>query len=144
MAAIDTVGPYVEQLLDNDDVRENLARAAARAQQAYAGVRRMGASKAASDRRVRARIMQAAAATRDAALAVKRGREEQLRREQRRTRRRRLLVGLVLAGATVTAVDEKARTRILAAIGGNDASGPAAGPTEAPHVAGTAAGREGG
>jgi hypothetical protein len=102
---MDTVAPYIEQLLENDDVRTNLKRARAGVHQAYGSTRRKGAKQAAGDRKVRARVAQSAVAARNALLAVKRGREKELRRRQRRTRMRRVLILLVLAGGATAAAN---------------------------------------
>jgi hypothetical protein len=39
MAAPEGIGPYLEQVLDNQDVKDNVRRAVARAEQAYARAR---------------------------------------------------------------------------------------------------------
>lgn len=110
MATLDTVAPYFEQLLEDDDVRNNLERARTRARQAYGATKRKGAKKAAGGARVRARVTGVAA--RDAVFAAKRGRERELRRQQRRTRLRRGLVLLVLArGAAAADRSSKRRSR---------------------------------
>jgi hypothetical protein len=128
VAAIDTVAPYLEQLLENEDVRTNLRRARARAQQAYGTTKRKGAKKAAGDKRVRARVAQSAVAARDAVLAIRRGREQELRRQQRRMRLRRVLVLLLLAGGAAAATNESVRTRVLDLVGGSNGSTPPADP----------------
>jgi hypothetical protein len=128
VAAIDTVAPYLEQLLENEDVRTNLRRARARAQQAYGTTKRKGAKKAAGDKRVRARVAQGAVAARDSVLAVKRGREQELRRQQRRTRLRRVLVLLLLAGGAAAAANESVRTQVLDFVGSSNGSTPPADP----------------
>src|SRR3954452_5232053 len=126
MATLDTVAPYFEQLLENDDVRNNLERARTRAHQAYGATKRKGAKKAAGDARVRARVTGAAVAARDAVFAAKRGRERELRRQQRRTRLRRGLVLLVLAGGAAAAANESVRTQVLDLVGSSNGSTPSA------------------
>lgn len=81
MSTIDRVAPYVEQLLEDDDVQANLQRSVTRARQAYAAVTASkNAKKAVKDRRVRLRLTQSVAAARDAAIALRQGPEKQRRR----------------------------------------------------------------
>src|SRR3954470_650342 len=80
MAAAEGIGPYLEQVLDNQDVQDNLRRAAARAEQAYARARgRKDAKQALKDQGVRRRAAQSVVAARDAVLAIRRGPEIQRR-----------------------------------------------------------------
>jgi hypothetical protein len=127
MAVIDRIGPYVDQLLENQDVQANLQRAAARARQAYGGVKgKKTKKKALSDNRVRRQLQQSVAAARDAAVAVKRGREEKESKERRRRRRRgRLLLGVaVVAAGALLALNEDVRNRMLGLLSGSaDSSG---------------------
>jgi len=129
VATLDTVAPYLEQLLENKDVRSNVERARTRARQAYGTTRRKGAKKAAADKRVRARVAQSAGAAREAVLAVTRGREQELRRQQRRTRLRRSLVLLLLAGGATAAANENVRRQVLDLVGVSNGAAP---PTGAP------------
>ncbi len=132
MNAIDRAGPYVDQLLHNDDVRADLERAVRRAGQAYGGAKaKQGPRRALGDRRVRSRAVQSAAALRDGVLAVQAGREKAQRETRRRHRRRWLALVLCVAGGAYLAVDESARTRLLtwAEATGSSPGGSAA-PTE--------------
>jgi hypothetical protein len=126
VATMDTVTPYLEQLLENDDVRTNLRRAGTRARQVYGTTKRKGAKKAAGDKRVRAYVAQGAGAAREAVLAVTRGREQELRRRQRRTRMRRVAFLLVVAGGVAAAANEGVRNQVLEMVGSSNGSGPSA------------------
>jgi hypothetical protein len=108
MATAEGIGPYLEQVLDNRDVQDNLRRAVARAEQAYARARgRKDAKQALKDRGVRQRVTQSALAARDAVLTIRRGPEIERRKQQRlrrrRRRRNRLLLGAALAGGAFAA-----------------------------------------
>jgi hypothetical protein len=106
-ATSERIGPYLEQLLDDDDVQTNVRRAVARAEQAVARARnRKNAKDAVKDPGVRRRIQQSAVAARDAIVAIRRGPEVQRakeRRRQRRQRRNRLLGVAALAGGAFAA-----------------------------------------
>lgn len=71
---MERIQPYVEQIFDNDDVRENVARMSAnlRAARSRADSRK-GVSKAAQDPGVRARLLESARAGRAAVEAVREG-----------------------------------------------------------------------
>lgn len=101
------LGPYVEQLLDNDDVQSNVRRAVARAEQAYARARkRKDPKEALKDRGVQQRVRQSVTAARDAVMAIRRGPEIERAKELRRRRKRRrsrLLAVTVLAGGAFAA-----------------------------------------
>lgn len=134
MAVIDRVGPYVEQLFENEAVQADLQRAAARARQAYAGARsKKNTKKVLTDSRVRRLLGQSVAAARDAVVAVKRGPED----EKRKRRRGRLLLFVVLAGALCFASSEDVRHRILGLLGGIGRPNASAKPGEA-HAASSA------
>lgn len=121
---VDRVVPYLEQLLENDDVRGNLQQSVRRARQAYGGVKGQdNAKRALGDRRVQQRLVQSAASARDAIAGVKRGGEKELQKQARRRRRRGLLlVGLVGAGAAV-ALNGSVRAKLVGLVGG-DGRGP--------------------
>ena len=107
MAAAEGLGPYLEQVLDNPDVQDNLRRAVARAEQAYARARgRKDAKQAVKDQGVRRRAAQSAVAARDAVLAIRRGPEIQRRKQAaaRRRRRNRLLALAAVGGGAFAAV----------------------------------------
>jgi hypothetical protein len=106
-ATSERIGPYLEQLLDDDDVQANVRRAVARAEQAVSRARnRKNAKEAVKDPGVRQRVQQSAVAARDAIVAISRGPEIQRakeRRRQRRRRRNRLLGVAALAGGAFAA-----------------------------------------
>jgi hypothetical protein len=129
MSTIDRVAPYVEQLLDNDNVQANLQRAATRARQAYGGAKgKKNKKKALTDNRVRQRLTQSVAAARDAVVALKRGRDEEARKQARRRQRRRALVLALAAGGAVVMSSRDARSRVLGRLGG--VAGSSEDPTE--------------
>src|SRR5690348_11789977 len=104
MPASQQLGPYVEQLLDNDEVQENVRRAVARAEQAFTRARsRKDTKEALKDRGVQQRVRQSVVAARDAAVTIARGpqiqRAEELRRRRRRRRTRILGVAALAGGA---------------------------------------------
>jgi hypothetical protein len=116
--SVDRLAPYLEQLLDNDDVRGNLGQSVRRARQAYGGVKgRRDAKSALGDRRVRQRLAQSAAAARDAVAGVKRGGEKELQKRARRRRRRGLLAAVVVAAGAAAAA------RMLGLLGGGEPTG---------------------
>jgi hypothetical protein len=98
------IGPYVEQLLDNEDVQENVRRAVARAEQAVTRARhRKDAKQALTDRAVQRRLEQSVVAARNAIVAIARGPEIERARQRRRRRRNRLLGVAALTGAVAAA-----------------------------------------
>ncbi|HEY7077048.1 MAG TPA: hypothetical protein VH418_16840 [Solirubrobacteraceae bacterium] len=106
-ATSERVGPYLEQLLDNDDVQANVRRAVARAEQAFTRARgRKDPKEALKDRGVQRRVQQSVVAARDAVVAIRRGPEIERAKERRRLRRRRrnrLLGAAALAGGAYAA-----------------------------------------
>jgi pyruvate/2-oxoglutarate dehydrogenase complex dihydrolipoamide dehydrogenase (E3) component len=106
-ATSERIGPYLEQLLDDDDVQANVRRAVARAEQAVSRARnRKNAKEAVKDPGVRHRVQQSVVAARDAIVAIGRGPEIQRAKERRRLRRRRrnrLLGVAALAGGAFAA-----------------------------------------
>ena len=127
MNVIDRAGPYVDQLLHNDDVRSDLQRAVSRAGQAYGGAKaKKSPKRALGDRKVRGRAVQSVAALRDGVLAVQAGRDKAQRQTRRRHRRRWLALLLLAAAGAYLAVDESARGRLLARL--EDAGLASAGP----------------
>jgi hypothetical protein len=103
----DRVGPYLEQLLDNDDVQDNVRRAVARAEQALGRAsKRKSKKEALKDRGVQVRARQSIEAARDAITAIAHGPEIERAKERRRLRRRRrtrLLGVAALAGGAFAA-----------------------------------------
>jgi hypothetical protein len=106
-ATSDGLGPYVEQILDNDEVKANVRRAVARAEQAFARARnRKHPKQALTDKAVQQRIRQSVLAARDAVVTISRGPQIERAKErarQRRRRRNRLLGVAVLAGGAFAA-----------------------------------------
>src|SRR3954470_15208347 len=101
------LGPYVEQLLDNEDVQANVRRAVARAEQAFVRARsRKDTRRGLKDPGVQQRARQSVLAARAAVVAIRRGPEierAKQRRRQRRRRRNRLLGVAALAGGAFAA-----------------------------------------
>jgi hypothetical protein len=106
-ASSERIGPYLEQLLDDQDVQANVRRAVARAEQAFVRARsRKDTRRALKDPGVQQRVRQSVVAARDAVVAIRRGPEierAKQRRRQRRRRRNRLLGVAALAGGAFAA-----------------------------------------
>jgi hypothetical protein len=131
MATLERVTPYLETLLGDDDVKDNLRRAGARFGQATrrAGKRRSRRA-AIKDPGVRQRAREGAAYALAALSALNQAPE----RRAPSHRLRWALVVLVLAAAAFAAYDERTRGTVLEAAGKlRDAtSSDGAGPEEAP------------
>jgi hypothetical protein len=124
--SVDRLAPYLEQLLENDDVRGDLGRSVRRARQAYGGAKSQRDAKSAlRDRRVQQRLAQSAASARDAVMGVKRGGEKELQKQARRRRRRGVLAAVVVAVGAAVALDGSLRARVLGLFGGGEAAAPA-------------------
>jgi hypothetical protein len=91
-------GPYLERLLDDDYLHENLAVAARRGREVYGRVSGRPARKAATDKRVHRALGDGAESLRNALLAL------QGPRPKRRRRGVRVLAVLALVGAAGAAV----------------------------------------
>ena len=115
------LGPYVEQLLDDDKVQENIRRAADAARQAYGRARgKKEASKALKDRQVQRRVQETMNAAGEVVGRVARGPQR-----RKRARRRRALAGLAIgAGGLAVALDSELRKKALALLGGEDGGAP--------------------
>ncbi len=102
MTIIEQTTAYIDQLLRNPSVQDDLDRSLARARLAARRAKQQKSARAAvMDEGVRVRLRQSFDAARSAALQVKRGPEV----EQRRKRRRPLLVaGALLSAAAVAAL----------------------------------------
>ena len=95
MSTVDRLAPYVERLLDDDDLQRSIEHSLVRGRQAFAGALSKGSpKKAATDRRVRARARASVLAARHAIGTLQRAPEL----ERRRRRRRRALVVACVAG----------------------------------------------
>jgi hypothetical protein len=112
---LDTIGPYVEQLLDDDEVRKHLSRASAnlRGARARAG-RAKNKKKAVSDGQVWSRLLATASAALDAAVAVRAA------PEKRKSHRGRWALLLGVAGVAAVAANAPARERVLALLRSDD------------------------
>jgi len=124
MAATDTLQrtmPYVERLVDNGYLQENVREGVANLRAAYGRARGRKAAKAAQDRKIHRRIQHGVSALAEAAVALKTGREKPRRRG-------RAVLMLVLAGGGVAlAASAERRERVLSAISGSsDGAGSAA------------------
>lgn len=114
------VAPYVEQLLDDDKVRNHLRRAAGAIRKAYLRARGKEASKTLKDRKVQRRVQDAMEAAGEAVNRL--GRAPQKRK---RVRRGRALAGLVVVGGGLAlALNPEARNKALAFVGGEDGAAP--------------------
>jgi len=91
-------GPYLERLLDDDYVLENLADAARRGRDVYARAAGRPARKAATDKRLQRSLRDGAASTREVILAL------QGKRRVRRGRRGLRALALIAAGGAAAAV----------------------------------------
>ena len=120
MAVTDRVGPYVEQLLDNQDAQASIQHAVTRARQAYgAATGKKTTKKALGDKRVRRRATQSVTAARDAVISIVRGRAEQQAKADRRGRNRRLLTAAAVLTTALLALATALRPRKLGLFGGS-------------------------
>ena len=115
------VAPYVEQLLDDENVRENLRGAVQATRQAFGRARRKKrASQALKDRKVQRRVQEAMHAAGEVVSAITRE-----PRRRKRTRRVRALAGLAIGGGGLAlALNPDARRKALAFLGGEDGGAP--------------------
>jgi hypothetical protein len=99
MAPSERLSPYVEQLLDNEDVQANVRRAIVRAEQAFGRAsKRKTTKEALKDRGVQVRARQSIEAARDAITTIARGPQiERAKAQARRRRQRRNRVVLLMA-----------------------------------------------
>ena len=111
------VAPYVEQLLEDEGVRENIRQAVDATRQAYGRARaKRRTSQALKDRKVQRRVRDAMQAAGEALTEIARGPQK-----RDRARRRRTLAALALAGGGLAvALNPQARARALALLGGED------------------------
>jgi hypothetical protein len=97
-------GPYLERLLDDDYVHENLADAARRGRDAYARAAGRPARKAAADKRLQRSLRDGAASLREVILAL-----QGKRRARRRHRGIRALALIAAGGGAAAVVISKRR-----------------------------------
>ena len=119
------VAPYVEQLLDDDKVRQNSRRGVEAAREAYGrACSQKQASQALQDRKVQRRVQEAMQAAGEVVGRVARGPQE-----RRRARRRRRLAAVALGGAGLAlALNPGARNQALALLGSEEEAGPETAP----------------
>lgn len=121
MSTIERVTPYIERLMDDDDVQDRVRKALRSGSSAAGRARKKGnAKKAARDPKVRQQALAALIAAREAAATL----SEPPRKPKSRWLKRLLVVGL-LGAAAFLAVDEDAREKLMDAIG-MGSEGPAA------------------
>jgi hypothetical protein len=117
MTASDTgagVTPYIAQLLENSDARENLRDAAQNIRGAYGRAQKCRA-KTARDERFRSQVQAAARSITEAGRALRSGRQKP---RQRWGRRLPFLLGLGVAAVGIAvAADEELRASILGSEG---------------------------
>jgi len=103
--------PYVQRLIEDQELRENLRSAFVSARKAYGRVNGKGPAKALDDKKVQRELKDAASSLRDAADALRGG------RKRKRRRGRVLLVAVVGAGLAL-ALSEGLRKKVLDALFG--------------------------
>jgi hypothetical protein len=103
--------PYVQRLIEDQELRENLRSAFVSARKAYGRVNGKGPAKALDDKKVQRELKAAANSLRDAADALRGG------RKRKRRRGRVLLVAVVGAGLAL-ALSEGLRKKVLDALFG--------------------------
>lgn len=114
---MDRLEPYVAQLFENDDVRDNFVRMSANLRQAQSRASsRKSKRQAVKDRRLQQRLLETARAAGAIAVAVREGPQRQAQ-ARRRTRRRRLFALVVAAAGGYLAYDADARRRALELVG---------------------------
>ena len=135
MASTDTaarLAPYVERLLDNSYVQDNLREGIANLRAAYERSQKRRV-KAARDERIRHQVRQAAVSLTEAGRVVTTGRKKP---KKRRGRRLALVLGLgVVAAGAAVAFSEELRSVIL----GEDTTAPSTEATPATEPAQPAA-----
>lgn len=115
------VAPYVEQLLGDDKVRENIRRAAVSTRQAYGRARgTKRPSKTLKDRKVERRVQEAMQAAGEAVDRLARG--PQKRKRARRGRALALLA--IAAGGLALALNSELRKKALAPLAREDGGSP--------------------
>jgi hypothetical protein len=126
MAALGRIAPYVERIVGNEYLHENVRVAGVNLRAAYERASSRKAAKAAEDKKLYARIRRAAIAAREAAAALTTGR----RKPKRRFPKRVALVAVAGAGVAAAAAP-RVRARLL---GRSDRGDQTAGPATAEPV----------
>ena len=103
--------PYVQRLIEDQELRENLRSAFVSARKAYGRVNGKGPAKALDDKKVQRELKDAASSLRDAADALRGGRK-------RKRRRGRVLLVAVVGPGLALALSEGLRKKVLDALFG--------------------------
>jgi hypothetical protein len=122
--AASRAAPYLQRLVENEYVQDNLSDAFGSLRAAYGRASGRKAVDAADDKKLRRQVRDAAGSLREAAIALKTGRKKP------KKKRGRLLLLLVAGGAAAAlAVNEGLRKRAMGAIPGAEATTDDAGPS---------------
>ena len=103
--------PYVQRLIEDEELRDNLRSAFTSAKKAYGRINGKGPAKAFEDKKVQRELKDAATSLKDAADSLRGGKKRKGRK------RRLLLVGIVGAGLAL-ALSEGLRKKALDALFG--------------------------
>ena len=120
MAATHTLSratPYVERLVDNSYLQDNVRDGVANLRAAYERARRRKAAEAAQDKKLYRRVRRGIGSLAEAAIALKTGREKPKRRG------RALIVLAVAGGGIVVATNSGLRERLMSTISASGANG---------------------
>ncbi len=102
---------YVQRLIEDEELRENIRSAFVSAKKAYARINGKGPAKALDDKKVQRELKDAANSLKDAATSL-RG------KKKRKGRKRRLLLVAVVAAGLALALSEDLRKKALDAMFG--------------------------
>jgi adenylosuccinate synthase len=98
--------PYIQRLIDDEELRNNLRSAFTSAKKAYGRVNGKGPAKALDDKKVQRELKEAASSLKDAA--------DSLRGSKRKKRRRgRVLLVALVGGGLALALNEGLRKKVL-------------------------------
>jgi hypothetical protein len=102
--------PYVQRLIEDEELRENLRNAFTSAKKAYGRINGKGPAKAFEDKKVQRELKDAASSLKDAA--------ESLRGKKRKSRKGRLLLLAIVGAGLAFALSEGLRKKALDALFG--------------------------